>query len=100
MKKFRKVNGIENICVLVDERGDNFIQNVKESLSKELPFELRSGLSGSQPCENLGHELPSRGKYKYIVSEIQMCLLYSSIIKEVTMNKVGGRGKISSGRAS
>ena len=76
MKRFRKANGIEIKCVLVEEGGNNFIQNVKESLSKELPFELGSGLLGSQPCENMGREFPSRGKYKHIVSEIQIHLLY------------------------
>lgn len=62
----------------MEEGGDNFIQNIKESLSKELPFELRSGLSGSQPCENMGREFPSRRKYKYIVSEIQIQMLYQA----------------------
>lgn len=65
-----------------------------------IAIELRSGLSGSPPRENLGHEFPCRGKFKYDDSEIQMHLSSQSIIKKVTRNKIGGRGKISSWRTS
>lgn len=77
--------------MVVEEGGDNFIQNVKESLSKELPFELRSGLSGSQACENMGHEFPSREN----ISTLSLKSRYTCYIKlhKEGHNEQGGWGR-------
>lgn len=60
LKRFRKANGVNIKCGCGRGWRQLLCKMSKESLSKELPFELRSGLSGSQACENMGHEFPSR----------------------------------------
>lgn len=82
---------------MVVERVETTLFKMSKKVSKELPFELRSGLSGSQACENMGHEFPSRENISTLSLKSDT-LVISSFIKE-GHNEQGG-WKINSCRLS